>query len=335
MSIGLVLFGHLANQPGLIPLPRLVLVSMATLGVRVFFVISGFLITSLLLAEKARSGSISLRGFYFRRTMRIFPPFYGYVAVMALAAAAGWIHLRPHDLVAAVTYTVNYHHDRSWYLGHAWSLAVEEQFYLLWPFVFSTLGARRAALVCLATIVASPLLRVSLLLFAPTFRGGIGETFPTVADSIATGCLLACYREGFATSRRWLTHLQSPWGWALPVAGLVAAFSPWTTLGFLAGQTITNIGIAVLIERLVRFPTSGVARLFNLRPVVYVGTLSYSLYLWQQPFMAPGATWPALFPWNLLAALVAALASFYLIERPALRLRARLETRTIAHQPVA
>src|SRR5689334_2522662 len=87
MSIGFVLFGHLANQPGLIPLPRLFLGSLASLGVRVFFVISGFLITSLLLVEKERSGSISLRSFYFRRTMRIFPPFYGYVAVMALAAA--------------------------------------------------------------------------------------------------------------------------------------------------------------------------------------------------------------------------------------------------------
>src|SRR6266478_508092 len=111
MSIGLVLFAHLANQPGLIPLPHLVLGWLATLGVRVFFVISGFLITTLLLAEKSRSGSISLRGFYLRRTMRIFPPFYGYIAVMALAAAAGWIHLRPHDLLAAVTYTVDYHHD--------------------------------------------------------------------------------------------------------------------------------------------------------------------------------------------------------------------------------
>jgi peptidoglycan/LPS O-acetylase OafA/YrhL len=336
MSIGLVLVAHLAHQPGLIPLPTLVLDSLATLGVRVFFVISGFLITTLLLAEKDRSGSISLRSFYFRRTMRIFPPFYAYVAVIALAAAAGWIHLHPDDLLAAVTYTVNYHHDRSWYVGHAWSLAVEEQFYLLWPFVFSYLGARRAALVGLATIVVSPLLRVILLKFAPTFRVGIGETFPTVADAIATGCLLACYRERFATSRRWLTHLQGPWGWALPVAGLVAAFSPWTTLGFLAGQTISNIGIAVLIERLVRFPTAGVARLFNLRPVVYLGTLSYSLYLWQQPFMAPGAAWPGPFPWNLLAAFAAALGSFYLIERPALRLRAHLETRTtIAAQPVA
>jgi peptidoglycan/LPS O-acetylase OafA/YrhL len=335
MSIGLVLVGHLANQPGLIPLPRQFLVSLATLGVRVFFVISGFLITTLLLGEKDRYGSISLRRFYFRRTMRIFPPFYAYVAVMALAAAAGWIQLRPHDLLAAVTYTVNYHHDRSWYLGHAWSLAAEEQFYLLWPFVFAFLGVRRAALVGLATILVSPLLRVALLIFAPTFRAGIGETFPTVADSIATGCLLACYRDGFATSRRWLNHLQSHWGWALPVVGLVAGLSPGTTVGFLAGQTITNIGIAVLIERLVRFPTSGVARLFNLRPVAYLGTLSYSLYLWQQPFMAPGTPWPAPFPWNLLAAFVAALASFYLIERPALRLRARMETSTIVHQPVA
>jgi peptidoglycan/LPS O-acetylase OafA/YrhL len=326
MSILFVLVGHVSNAPAFMLLAPRIRGSLAGLGVRVFFVISGFLITTLLLAENDRYGTISLRNFYFRRTMRIFPPFYAYVAIIALAAAAGLVQLRPHDVLAAVTYTVNYHHDRAWYLGHAWSLAVEEQFYLVWPFVFCYLGVKRAALVCLATLAVSPLLRFGLLILAPGFRAGIGETFPTVADAIATGCLLACYRESFAKSPRWLTHLQSAWGWVLPAAGILAAFAPGTKVNLLVGQTVTNIGVAVLIERVVRFPTVGVARPLNWRPVVYLGTLSYSLYLWQQPFMAPGTAWPGPFPSNLVAAFGCALASFYLIERPALRLRARMES---------
>ena len=215
MSIGLVLIAHLANQPGLIPLPTRVLVLLAALGVRVFFVISGFLITTLLLAERDRSGSISLRSFYLRRTMRIFPPGSdGYVAVMAIAAAAGWIHLRPHDLLAAVTYTVNYHHDRSWYLGHAWSLAVEEQFYLLWPFVFSYLGARRAALVALAMMVVSPLLRVTLLISSRRPSRRHRRDVPHGGGCHRHRVLARLFPRGLRhVGRRWLTHLQSPRGW--------------------------------------------------------------------------------------------------------------------------
>jgi peptidoglycan/LPS O-acetylase OafA/YrhL len=301
---------------------------LAHFGVRVFFVISGFLITTLLLGEEKRTQTISLKKFYFRRTMRIFPPFYVFIALMALAYAMGWITLNRHDILAAITYTTNYHHDRAWHLGHTWSLAVEEQFYLLWPFLVKVLGSRGAAKAALATIIASPLLRIGLLIGAPSFRPGIGETFPTVADAIATGCLLACHREAFALSPRWMAFLKGPWVWLAPAFGVVMVFFPSAKVDALLGETITNLGIVIMIERVVRFPNQGLGQWLNTRPVVFVGALSYSLYLWQQPFLNRASENAICrFPLNVGVAFLCALASYYLIETPALRLRTWLEKR--------
>jgi len=314
LSIAFVLCAHAAGTPGFPPLPGW-MEGSALFGVRVFFVISGFLITTLLLSEVKKTGTVSLPHFYLRRTLRIFPPFYAYVALVALAGALGWIQLREYDILAAVTYTTNYHHDRSWYLGHAWSLAVEEQFYLLWPFLLKFAGVRRAAGIAIATIIAAPLLRIGLLVAAPSFRPGIGETFPTVADAIATGCLLACMRDRIGALF-----------WVIPAVAMASAAVPSAKVDALAGQTITNLGIALAIERFVRFPDTAFGRVLNFRPIVFVGVLSYSLYLWQQLFLnRHAASWMTAFPVNLALAFVVAVGSYYLIERPALRLRSRIE----------
>jgi peptidoglycan/LPS O-acetylase OafA/YrhL len=326
VSILMVLFAHVSGTVGF---PRLQYGGMlAGFGVRVFFVISGYLITSLLLDEEARTQTISLRHFYLRRTLRIFPPFYVFVGAIALAAALGWIALRPYDLLAAVTYTTNYHHQRAWYLGHAWSLSVEEQFYLLWPFVVKALGSRRAARVALGAVIVAPLLRIVLLVAAPALRPGIGETFPTVMDTIATGCLLACRRDWLEGSPRLMAFLRSRAFWLVPILALVVASAPSAKLDCLFGETITNLGIALLIARVVRYPDAPSGRLLNARPIVFIGALSYSLYLWQQPFINRQSTlWLNHFPVNLAFAAGAALLSYYLVERPALRLRAVIERR--------
>ena len=326
LSILVVLLAHLSGTAGFGRLPIWLTEGLAVLGVRVFFVISGFLITSLLLREEADTGTVSLRHFYLRRTLRIFPAFYAYAAVIAVVGWLGRLQLHRFDLLAAVTYTTNYHHQRSWYLGHLWSLAVEEQFYLLWPFLMKYLGGRRAAGLALATVILSPLLRFALLVDAPSFRQGIGETFPTVADAIATGCLLACHRARIDAWPRLTAFLRGPRFWSIPAVALGAAFVPSAKVDCLLGQTIANLGIALVIDRMVRFPEALSGRFLNARPVVFVGVLSYSLYLWQQPFLAREShRGTASFPLNLALTIALALCSHYLIERPALRFRARLE----------
>ena len=131
-SIVLVLIAHVSLQ---YPWLRRFVEHVGNYGVRIFFVISGFLITGLLLKELTKTGRISLKSFYIRRTLRIFPAFYVYVLTVVILAWAGILILLPGDLLHAVTYTMNYHMVRSWWLNHMWSLSVEEQFYLLWPTV--------------------------------------------------------------------------------------------------------------------------------------------------------------------------------------------------------
>src|SRR5262249_7861489 len=130
-------------------------------GVRVFFVISGFLITGLLMQELARDGRIRLARFYLRRTLRIFPPYYTLLVTLGLASAAGAVTLASHDLTHAATYTSNYYLGRSWFMGHTWSLSVEEQFYLLWPAVFLIAGPRRGFFIAAAVVVLTPFIRVA------------------------------------------------------------------------------------------------------------------------------------------------------------------------------
>ena len=173
ISILMVLVAHLSGTKNF-PFTELMhqIGDLGNLGVRVFFVISGFLITSLLLHEVKKTGTISLKGFYLRRTFRIFPAFYAYIAIMGVAWALGWIPLRAADVIHASTYTVNYAHGRSWYIGHIWSLSVEEQFYLLWPAALLLLprgeGTRRgAAIVAIIVILVAPFARIGTWTLLP------------------------------------------------------------------------------------------------------------------------------------------------------------------------
>ena len=327
ISIVLVLFGHAVGTQGF-PLHQMH-ARLGEMGVRVFFVISGFLITSLLLSEQQRRGSISLAKFYYRRALRIFPAFYVMVAVIAGLAAYGAIDLKHNDLLAAVTYTTNYHPDRAYNLNHLWSLAVEEQFYLLWPAVLAFAGSRRGVWIAATFALAVPVMREATVRGFLPGEELLGGSFHTVADSIAIGCVLAGVRSQLEGSARYMRLLATP----IIALGLVAVVLGSTlTERWPAVDMITlpasNVAIALLIHWALTHHTSMVGRLLNATPVAYVGTLSYSLYLWQQLFLNPHSTATyCRFPLNIGLAIAAGVASYYLVERPLLRLRERWEPR--------
>ena len=326
LSILMVIGSHLLGTRGFPVTPRAVgtVGDFGYLGVRVFFVISGFLITSLLLAEHQRHGSISLGRFYARRAWRIFPAFYTFVAAMCIAWLLGALALRSGDLAAALTYTMNYHYERSWELGHLWSLSIEEQFYLIWPALFLLGGPRRVVPIAAAMIVIAPMLRGIAFFTLARPDDVTMEAYPCVMDSIAMGCLLAALRPRLDQSASYQRLLRSPLFLLVPVIVWLANLPTWWPLEYISNISIMNVGVALMVDRCVRIPDDAVGRVLNWGPVVWLGTLSYSLYLWQEPFVNHYARSTVnTFPLNVVLAFACAIASFYLVERPFLRWRDR------------
>jgi peptidoglycan/LPS O-acetylase OafA/YrhL len=298
--------------------------SLGNLGVRAFFVISGFLITTLLLEERRKTGRISLPMFYLRRTMRIFPAFYAFLLAMGVLAAEHIISLRPGDMLHAITYTINYHYDRSWWLGHIWSLSVEEQFYLIWPLLIVLAGTRKAMVGAAAVVLAAPVLRLGMLMLYPGKHAWMGEAFPLVADALATGCLLAGFREDLFAMRWYRGLLESRVFVSIPLFALAANCYPGGRTHSAILDTAINLAIAVIVDHYVRMPGTVTGRFLNWHPIAFFGVLSYSLYLWQQPILHHRDTLLP-FPISLVCVIALSWLSYRFVETPCLTLRKRLE----------
>ena len=338
ISIAAVLLGHLAGSNNF---PTVIgdvvrgngFVDVAYFGVSVFFVISGFLITGILMKESQRPGGIGLRRFYLRRTMRIFPAYYVFVFAVVLMTAIGIFSVTSNDIGHALTYTTNYDPNRSWEIGHLWSLSVEEQFYLLWPVALILLGIRNAKAAAIVVVVAVPFLRALEYHFVPQWEDIVGNTFETTADAIALGCLLALTLDQLVKQAWFRKIINGPW---MIVALLAVALllSKWGPSRLLLSISLTNVAIALAVAYCVLRPRSKAGRLLNVRPLVFIGVLSYSIYLWQQIFVNRNSTLIiSTFPLDVLLVALFALGSYYLVERPFLRWRPRVERRLLGTVP--
>lgn len=303
ISIFLVVVGHWLTIRNGSPAA----LSYAILGVRIFFIISGYLITSLLLQERAKTGAISLRKFYVRRAYRILPAATAFMLPMMI--------IRRHDLTwyhaaAAALYLADFDPTKPLFLGHLWSLSVEEQFYLVWPGVLRKWHKHRIAI--LLTVVAfAPVYQV--ICYALHVRH-FDHHFFAVADSLAIGCLTAILAPRLPRIKTWL-------GWAMlaPILFTPVFFGTSrirTLLLLFLLWPLTYVSIAGILLRVVQ----KAPRLLNLGPVVWLGQISYSLYLWQQIFVFDANRRPWYF---VLFAVGMASLSYYLIEQPMLRLRDR------------
>lgn len=319
LAISLVLIGHGASR-----LPEhsrfWFLWVYANFGVQIFFVISGYLITTLLLKEHGRTGSINLADFYGRRAYRILPAAYAFIFTVFFWQ---WSSLTKWDVSSSLLYLLNYNSGRPWNLGHLWSLSVEEQFYLLWPLTL-VLFFRNRVKVLTVIFIATPFFNLALRYFP--LQKGLGMWFPSTADGLAIGCLLAIL-EPRLTQINWL---RSRWMlFLILLLALYPLYSPSGNPAKLANVVLltplARIATAVSIFHVTRRPYW----ILNCAPIMWLGALSYSLYLWQQPI------WEA--PWLFPFAILAAVICHYAVERPFLSMRDRKKQSPISptlSQPV-
>jgi peptidoglycan/LPS O-acetylase OafA/YrhL len=338
ISIFAVIGGHLAATGGLPLNPRIlaILEHFPHLGVRVFFVLSGFLITALILEERIKTGRVSLGKFYARRAWRIIPPAYTLLLCLAIANLFHLVDIPWLDYLRSLTYLMNYGPIPAWRVGHLWSLSVEEQFYLIWPFLLFFLPVRLCRYIAVGFILVSAGLRYHLALQTVEDLWRLEYQFQYAGTAMAFGCLLAIDQK-WLQAQSWFRALcASPLTAPLTCAAMLANSLLLRTsgpIGHCFADIVTNLCIVLLVAKFSSSPVGLGARFLNFRPIVFVGTISYSLYLWQQIFTVPGGhAWIFYFPINLLLIFLCALGSYYLIEKPTLRIRQALHSEK-ANQP--
>jgi len=295
---------------------RTVLSNCANLGVTIFFVISGFLITSILLAERKRTSRINVRRFYKKRAIRIIPAFVLFTGTILLLCKVS-----PQQVIYALTFTTSFFFWQAYKpLQHLWSLSVEEQFYLAWPLIFAR-GVGDAKRWCWLVLIACPVIRAIFV-----HQGLVYLDHAAVLDSIAAGCLLAFYREQVQRAIVKISGsgvLFAVFCLMMPVLSLVMNKVETFSWMLVPLTTIVPLFVAVVIgaaiERCDAFLNKG--------PLMWSGLLSYSLYLWQQPFLVMNGPFNY-FTVRLGLTFAAAYCSYRWVEQPIIHFFAERDKRT-------
>ena len=344
IAVILVIVSHLGIYPKLTELglwrPAFLPLFSGLSGVHVFFVLSGFLITYLLVVEHVSTGQISLKDFYIRRALRILPLYLLVVTLVAVMELVGQAGTKPISFLYAFTFTYNMMPKEAYspILGHTWSLAVEEHFYLVWPLCFSLLFMQRKVLlliICSLVVLASIWLQIAI---EPLRNNYFVERWSLPAgSSIAIGALAAL---ALGICKMPLGHtLSGPFG--LVFSGLLYFHSlaldelPWG----ISGQ-LRALGVAFLLLWIFSNQTSFLVRALEFRPLAYIGIISYGLYMWQGFFLSTGPgrgvsqTWPPASATGLVLLLLVAPLSYHAFEKPLLRIKDRFSFRANKHSDI-
>lgn len=341
LAVGLVFFAH-SGLEHIVP---------GALGVTVFFVLSGYLITTLMRIEHARTGGIRFGLFYLRRVLRLMPPLFivAFAALLLSATDVAGGDFTPAGLLAVLFYVGNYFVIATNFdgvphgIGVVWSLAVEEHYYLFYPplaALLLRLGRVRTSVIVLGTACAAVLAWRCWLA-----ANGASEAYITMAtdtriDAILFGCILALVRNPWLEPRV-PQHPARDWAViTLCVAALLGSLA-WRDEFFRMTfrYTVQSMAIVPLlylaVARSERLPFAWL----NSRPMVYIGTVSYTVYLSHQVILfmvqrhAPGLGWAATLVLTAILTLVVCEAMRRFVEEPCARLRRRLHRATPAPRP--
>ncbi len=314
------------------------------IGVDLFFVLSGFLITALLVQEYRQTLSIRFRDFYIRRALRLFPALFALILVCVVLSITQTPE-KASGTMRGIFYTLIY--AANWAqvppnppgigpLSHAWSLSVEEQFYIAWPLILFALlkiETKWAILSVLSFMIAASIF-VNVWLWrneVPYLRMYFGTD--TRANEILIGCVAALLLYWGWLKRtdplKWVLHSAALAG-LLFLAWCFFGLRHWGSFVYNGGFPLVALATAILIADLMLFP-SLISRCFEFAPLVWFGKISYGLYLWHFPifeasrtFLEGRMSFAAYSLIGLAVTLLVTTASYYFLERPILKLKSRL-----------
>jgi peptidoglycan/LPS O-acetylase OafA/YrhL len=294
------------------------------MGVNIFFVISGFLITTLLLKEKYTIGRINLKNFYIRRGLRILPLVYLYLIVLLFLKIIYHLPITGKSFIASFLFVRNLTWENDWYTTHFWTLGIEEQYYLTFPFLLTLLPLRLFKRITIILIIVLPIL--SHIYFSKTdtevlhFNQFSHVALSLVVNVFGKGLLIligSLFSILFLTGSGFINQLYAKapgiLSFVLFIASIPLCFPVFPQyVGFFT-DTIFGISTAIVIILNLK-EQSFFSRLLNLEILKKIGILSYSIYIWQQLFTH-------LQPWggnlflNLTALAIVAFLSYYFYEK--------------------
>jgi peptidoglycan/LPS O-acetylase OafA/YrhL len=301
----------------------------ASLGVLLFFVLSGFLITGLLYRERSATQAIKFQRFYIRRILRLAPALLLFLSTVTALIHYGWITDVPRrEILECLLYARNLF-GRSLSLSHTWSLSLEEQFYLVWPLFFALLPMRRCAPAVTGACVAFAAWRwaaIAAQLFS--YQQGVFYVRPYFRfDSILIGACLVLWlstsSRAVAILKRWSNRIPAAVLWSVLLIWTVCA-EFWTRALYL---TVQEILVTMLLAQIVLSESKWLRAIFRWRALRYCGAISYSLYLWQQLFLVTAVpSWGPLrkLPLSIVVPFLIAAGSYHLMEKPILGLKERI-----------
>jgi peptidoglycan/LPS O-acetylase OafA/YrhL len=305
-------------------------------GVQLFFALSGFLICTLLLREEAKFGSISLKSFYTRRIFRIQPAALAYLLTIAILTVIGVFPPFWRGIAGALLMVRNLwpgvHGTVYWYTGHFWSLSVEEHFYLLLPGFLLLVRKRRLRILFTVTVLLE-IWRIVVLSHPALQRSG--DIVDLRTDLVLGGILLGSVFAIALTKEKLRRAAER---WLKPWIALLFTAAVYTVLYFHMTRLWNAMLIStypVLLTATVLHPDTWLGRLLEWPPLRFIGRISYSLYLWQELFLVP-ITRDRLHAHGALclaAAFACAIASYYLIEMPMIRIGHRVAKRFSDSRP--